>query len=128
MIAYIIDIQKSKFANIIFREFYQPEPGRLFKCGVYFHPVGYQLMICKKSIWIRSYSSDLPFISSPFAFSDRDNNQNKNCQYTKEFHLPSSRFQYWDKFLVMKASDGTFIQILSGMFPSKGTIYVQCYF
>ena len=124
MIAYTIDIQKSKLTNILFREFYQPEPCPSFKCSVYFHPVGYQ-MICKKSIWIRCYSSDLPFISSPFAFSDRDNNQNKNCQYTKEFHLPSTRFlievsMVKDKLLVMKANDGTFIKILSGMFPGKG--------
>ena len=77
MIAFIIDTQKSKLANILFREFYQPEPGPSFKWDVYFHPVGYQ-MICKESTWIRSYSSDLPFISSPFAFSDRDNYQNKN--------------------------------------------------
>ena len=36
VIAYIIDFQKSKFANILFREFYQPEPGPSFKIGCIF--------------------------------------------------------------------------------------------
>ena len=40
MIAFIIEIQKSKFVNIKFCKFYQYEPGRQIKYLVYFHPVG----------------------------------------------------------------------------------------
>ena len=40
MIAYIIEIWKSKFANIWFREFDQYEPGREIKFYVYFHSAG----------------------------------------------------------------------------------------
>ena len=41
MIAYIIEIQKLRFANILFREFNQSEPGCEIKIRLYFHPVGY---------------------------------------------------------------------------------------
>ena len=40
-IIYMIKIQKSKFANIQFREFDQSEPGHFVKFCVCFHPVGY---------------------------------------------------------------------------------------
>ena len=41
MIAYIIEIQKTKFAYILFREFDQSEPGCQIKFRVYFHHAGY---------------------------------------------------------------------------------------
>ena len=42
MVAYIIDYQKSKFANIFnSTEFDQSEPGRQIKFSVYFHPARY---------------------------------------------------------------------------------------
>ena len=44
MIVYIIEIEKSKFANILFRKFDQSEPARLIAyvlCFVYFHTVGF---------------------------------------------------------------------------------------
>ena len=40
MIALIIKIPKSKFADIYFHEFDQSEAGGLIKFCVYFHPVG----------------------------------------------------------------------------------------
>ena len=45
MIAYIIEIEKSKFINLSFHEIEQSEPGRKIKFCVYFHPVGY-VSIC----------------------------------------------------------------------------------
>ena len=44
MMAYITNIQNSKFANIYFREFDHFRQGRLIKFHVYFHPVGYAYM------------------------------------------------------------------------------------
>ena len=40
MIAYIIEIEKSKFINLSFHEIEQSEPGRKIKFCVYFHPAG----------------------------------------------------------------------------------------
>ena len=42
MIAYIIEIHKSKFANISFREFDKSEPRHWINFRVYFHRVGYK--------------------------------------------------------------------------------------
>ena len=52
MITYIIEIQKSKFANIKFHEFDQSEPGSYI--DVYFHPVGYTCdLIWPYMLWMR---------------------------------------------------------------------------
>ena len=40
MIAYVVKIQKSKFDDIQFHEYYPSEPGSYIKFHVYFHPVG----------------------------------------------------------------------------------------
>ena len=40
MIAYVIEIQKSKMANIYFCEYDQSEPDREIKFCVYHYPVG----------------------------------------------------------------------------------------
>ena len=43
MVAQIIDIQKSKYANILSREFDQSGQVTKFYFNVYFHPVRYDL-------------------------------------------------------------------------------------